>query len=206
MTDRASSRAQWAILALLAGSIAALHRGQRDIARQIARSTDRTEKTMGVVATTLKQIDDQLKKAHGEIVDRVESLLARETLDDDDRAALEAIRGTAQSLDDVVPDAVTEPLPDPEEAPAADGGETVVDPADPLPAVEEEVAAPVADNAPTVGDGEVIDNSDGGALTGENSTAASGDPEVPVSGTEETDPAAAESTGDAGAADDETPA
>ena len=195
--------AQWVILgALLAlgGSVIFLHRGQR----HIIRHTERLEDKMGVVATTLKTIDDQLKKAHGEITGQIEELLSRDTLDAEDRAALEAVAATAQKLDDVVADAVTEPLPDPEEAPATDGGEPVVDPANPVVETTPEVETPVADNAPTVGDGEVIDNADGDALSGEDGASVDGTVPADDAVVDETPAEQAPATGDSGAAEDDT--
>lgn len=99
---------------------------------------DRLEREMGAVATALNTINDQLVKARGEIVGKIDELLARETIDDADRAALEAVKSAAQGLDDVVPDAVVEPLPDPEDPGVLDPtSPEVIDPENPVGPVTE---------------------------------------------------------------------
>lgn len=75
------------------------------------------EYVMGLV-DDLKAIKDQLGRAHEEIVLRVtsldEKLAAAGVVDPEVVATLEAIKATAQALDDIVPDEVAE-LPTSEE-------------------------------------------------------------------------------------------
>ena len=87
---------------------------------------------MGVVKDTLNTIHANILEGREELLAKIDELASRTTLDDEDKAALEAVRVAAEQLKDIVPDAVTEPLPDPETAPDAGGSEPVVDPAAPV--------------------------------------------------------------------------
>lgn len=119
------------------------------------RITNRkVESDMGVVKNALNEINAQLHKVHDEFTGKLDELLAREHLDDEDRAAIEELRTTAQKLDDIVPDAVVEPLPDPETPPETGGEDPVVDPEDPVDPVDE---TPV-DDAPATGDDGAADD------------------------------------------------
>lgn len=149
---------------------------------------------MGVVKNALDEINAQLNKVHGEFTGKLDELLARETLSDEDRAAIEELRATAQKLDDVVPDAVTEPLPDPDTAPDVDGDEPVVDPADPVSPVED---APAPDAPAPVEDTPEAPAPETPADTGTVGDAPAGDVATETPATDDS------ATGDTGAADDE---
>lgn len=73
----------------------------------------RLESTMGAVADALAGVKDQLAKAKGEILAKLADLEAQLAdagkLDPADVAAIQDLKDAAQGLDDVVPDASTEP-------------------------------------------------------------------------------------------------
>lgn len=69
---------------------------------------------MGVVATTLKTIQADVDEFAAEADAKLAAVLAKDTLDQEDKEALEALRLRAVELKDIVPNAVTLPLPDPE--------------------------------------------------------------------------------------------
>ena len=93
---------------------------------------------MGVVGNALNEINTQIVKSGVELTGKIDELLARETIDGDDRAAIENLRATVQALDDIVPDAITDPLPDPVDPGDLDVTDPeVIDPADPVDPVED---------------------------------------------------------------------
>lgn len=73
----------------------------------------RLESIMGQVADALAGVKDQLAKAQGEILGKISDLETQLSnagkLDEADQAAIDAVKGAAQGLDDVVPDAPAEP-------------------------------------------------------------------------------------------------
>lgn len=94
---------------------------------------------MGVVATTLQTVQSNIDEFAAESKATLEAALAKDTLDADDKASLEALLKRSQELKDIVPDAVTVPLPDPEQTtdlnPTHDD---VLDPADPVQVAAED--------------------------------------------------------------------
>jgi len=136
-------------VALAVAASAAVITHNREQHRKVAND-------MGVVKDALNEINTQLNKVHGEFTGKLDELLARTTLDDEDRAAIEELRATADKLDAVVEDAVTTPLPDPDTAPDAGGDEPVVDPAAPVDPVEAPEAP--AEEAPSTGDAGAADD------------------------------------------------
>lgn len=102
---------------------------------------------MGVVKDTLNAIHADLLEGQRELLAKIDEVEARDHLDDEDKAALAALRDTAASFAAIVPNAVVEPLPDPDVAPAEDAGEPVVSPDAPVDDAEGE-EVPVADEAP----------------------------------------------------------
>ena len=109
---------------------------------------------MGVVADTLNTVSSDLVEARDEILGELEKLANKPTLDDADRAALSRVAEQAKGLADIVPNAVTVPLPDPADSGDLDpaDGETI-DPANPVA----EVPAPAVDpvfEAPAEGAGD----------------------------------------------------
>lgn len=102
---------------------------------------------MGVVSDAINGVTEQLNRAKAEITGKIDDLTAqldaKGSLDQADRDAIAGLKTSAQALDDIVPNAVTTPLPDPAEAPAS-GGTDVLEPPAPAP------AAPIeSDPAPT---------------------------------------------------------
>ena len=90
------------------------------------------EGEMGVVKETLNTIHSHILEGREELLAKIDDLASRTTLDDEDKAALEEVRVAAEALKNIVPDAVTDPLPDPDTAPEVGGEEPVVDPAAPV--------------------------------------------------------------------------
>lgn len=81
---------------------------------QILSGSNRLENNMGVVKDILTGVQGNIEEYVRETDERVAELLKRDTLDADDKATLEALRARAQELANVVPNAVTIPLPDPQ--------------------------------------------------------------------------------------------
>lgn len=68
------------------------------------------------LAATISGVSDQLSKVQTEIVTRLndlETALLDVELPEEAATAIEALRTQAQSLDDIVPDIVVEPMPEP---------------------------------------------------------------------------------------------
>jgi len=75
--------------------------------------------TVNEVAATLVSVSNELAKARGEILGKIDELtaaLANVSLPPEAEAALTELAAQAQALDDIVPDA---PMPAPEEPPVA---------------------------------------------------------------------------------------
>ena len=134
-----------AALLILAGALILLFRSQRH-----------QEATVGVVADTLNKIHADVLEGRDELLGKIDELSSRDTLDAADREALEALRATAAEFANIVPNAVTSPLPDPVEAPAVDGDEPVVNPDTPVD--EPAGAVEPVDPAPATGDAGVADD------------------------------------------------
>lgn len=105
---------------------------------------------MGVVAITLGTIQGNIDEFAAESKATLEAALAKDVLDADDKAAIEALLKRSQELKDIVPDAVTIPLPDPENTvglnPTQEG---VLDPATVTPETISDGTGPVvSDTAP----------------------------------------------------------
>lgn len=116
---------------------------------------------MGVVSTTVSAIQTDLAEAEGEFTATIDKLLQSESatkLDAEDLAALESLKTQAARLKNIVPNAVTIPLPDPENTvdlnPTANdvldpATVTPVDAVEPAPAPADEAAASdTADETP----------------------------------------------------------
>lgn len=85
---------------------------------------------MGAIANALQEVNSQLSKAKDEIVGQITDLRTqleeKGQLDQADLDALDALQATAQGLDDIVPDATTDPEPEtPEEG--EEPGEIVIE-------------------------------------------------------------------------------
>lgn len=148
---------------------------------------------MGVVKDTLNQINANIQEGREELLRKIDDLAARDHLDAEDKAALEEVRVAAESLANIVPNAVTDPLPDPDTAPEVGGDEPVVDPAAPVdetPAPEAPADAPVEDTPEAPAPETPAD-------TGTVGDAPAGDVATETPATDDS------ATGDAGAADDE---
>jgi len=103
-----------------------------DTIRRIFRSLSTLEEKMGQVSDALAGVKDQLAKAKGEILGRIadlEAQVAASGLDPADLAAIEDLKGAAQSLDDVVADVVPEPEPEPQSEPAPEPSPEPTEPA-----------------------------------------------------------------------------
>ena len=95
---------------------------------------------MGVLATTFQTIQDNLDEFAAESKATLDAALSKDTLDADDKAAVERLLKRSQELKDIVPDAVTLPLPDPENTVGLNPtAEDVIDPANPVVVGDPEV-------------------------------------------------------------------
>jgi hypothetical protein len=151
------------------------------------RSTRKVESTMGVVADTLNQVNADLTEARDEILAELNKLANKPSLDDDDKAALAAVAEKAKGLADIVPNAVTEPLPDPSDPGTLDPSDSeVIDPEEPVdePAPEPSVDPFPADGSAGTGtdagtDAGAAAGTDAGTDTGATDSAATPTPVDP---------------------------
>lgn len=121
---------------------------------------------MGVVAITLSTIQGNVDEFAAESKATLEAALAKDTLDADDKAALEALLKRSQELKDIVPNAVTIPLPDPDNTiglnPTEDG---VLDPATVTPDGIAEGTSPVVSDSAAAADETETDTEGTGETT-----------------------------------------
>lgn len=118
---------------------------------------------MGVLATTFQTIQDNLDEFAAESKATLDAALSKETLDADDKAAVERLLKRSQELKDVVPNAVTVPLPDPSDTVGVNPTQDdVIDPANPVVVGDPEAPAPVTSEEPAAEPAESVASEDSG--------------------------------------------
>lgn len=117
---------------------------------------------MGVLATTFQTIQDNLDEFAAESKATLDAALSKETLDADDKAAVERLLKRSQELKDIVPNAVTVPLPDPENTVGVNPTQDdVIDPANPVVVGDPEFTPP-SSNEPAAEPAESVASEDTG--------------------------------------------